>query len=195
MNRLASTLAALAFALALPAHATSTYSIDAAHSEVGFTVRHLLSNVRGSFNDFSGTIVRNAAEPARSSVEFTIQAASIDTRHGKRDEHLRSADFFDVANHPTITFKSKSVERVAEGQYEVTGDLTMRGVTKVVTLPVTFAGEMKDPWGNVKSGFTTSIRLNRKDFGINWNQTLDSGGFLLSDEVEVGISLQAKKDA
>jgi polyisoprenoid-binding protein YceI len=191
MKRIA-TVVALAAALAAPAFAAETWVVDPGHSEVSFQVRHLMSRVRGVFRDFSATIVRDA-DPAKSSVEFTIQATSIDTGIADRDKHLRTADFFDVDNHPTITFKSTSIEKVSDAEYKVTGPLTMRGVTKVITLPVTFDGEMKDPWGNLRAGFSTETTVNRKEFGINWNKALDQGGFLLSDDVEVEIHLSTRK--
>lgn len=187
--------AALALALAVPATAaTTTYSLDPAHSSVGFKVRHFVSKVPGQFTDFSATIVRDDENLANASVEFTIQAKSIDTGNDKRDEHLRSADFFDVANHPLISFKSQKVEKVSDSLYRVTGPLTMRGVTKVVTLDVEFAGEIKDPWGGTRAGLSTSTKLDRKEFNILWNKALDTGGFMLSDEVEVAIELEAVKN-
>lgn len=190
MKRIA--VAALAVALAAPAFAADTWVVDPGHSEVSFQIRHLMSRVRGVFHDFSATIVKDD-DPAKSSVEFTIQAASIDTGIEDRDKHLRTADFFDVENHPTITFKSTSIEKVSDTEYRVTGPLTLRGVTKEITLPVTFDGEMTDPWGNLRAGFSTETTLDRKDFGVNWNRALDQGGFLLSDEVAVEIHLSTKK--
>ncbi|MFN8093711.1 MAG: YceI family protein [Vicinamibacteria bacterium] len=184
---------AAAVALAAPAFAADTYQFDKSHTTVGFSVRHIVTNVGGKFQDFSGTIQVDKAKPESSSVEFTIQAASINTNEPKRDEHLKSPDFFDVANNPTITFKSTSVKPAGKDAFEVTGNLTMRGVTKQVTLPVTFLGEGKDPWGNEKIGFELSTVLNRKDYGINWNKTLDAGGVLVADEVKVQISVEANK--
>jgi polyisoprenoid-binding protein YceI len=186
-------LLAAALALASPALAADTYQFDKAHTTVGFQVRHIVSNVGGKFRDFAGTIRVDRVKPESSSVEFTIQAASIDTSEAKRDEHLKSPDFFDVANQPTITFKSTAVKPTGKDAYEVTGNLTMRGVTKLITLPVTLLGEGKDPWGNEKIGFETSTTLNRKDYGINWNKTLDQGGVLVADEVKVQISVEANK--
>ena len=184
----------LALAAALPAAAATTWVVDPAHSNVDFVVRHLMANVRGQFTAFDATVVMDT-DPAKSSVEFTIQAKSVDTANEQRDAHLRSADFFDVENHPTITFRSTAVRKTGENAYEVTGQLTMRGVTRVITLPVTFLGEMVDPWGNTKVGFETETRLDRKEYGINWNKALDRGGYILSDEVRVAIGLQfgAKK--
>ena len=185
--------AAVAALAALPASAT-TYTIDLSHSNVDFTIRHLIANVRGSFGAFEGTIVMDA-DPAKSSVDFTIQAKSIDTANEQRDGHLRSPDFFDVEKYPTITFKSTAVKKTGDKAYEVTGPLTMRGVTKVVTLPVTFLGEVKDPWGNTKAGFSIATTINRQEFGVSWNKALDQGGFVLGDEVKVEINLEvgAKK--
>jgi polyisoprenoid-binding protein YceI len=180
---------ALATLAALPAAAATTWTIDKSHSNVDFNVRHLMALVRGHFADYEGTIVMDA-DPAKSSVEFTIQSKSIDTANEQRDTHLRSADFFEVEKHPTITFKSTAVKKTGDNAYEVTGPLTMRGVTKVIPLPVAFLGEAKDPWGNTKAGFSLSTVLNRKDFGINWNKALDQGGFILGDEVKVQIDLE-----
>lgn len=188
-------LAVLAAALgaASPVLAADTYQFDKAHTTVGFQVRHVVTNVGGKFLDFSGTIKVDRVKPENSSVEFTIQAASIDTNEPKRDEHLKSPDFFDVANQPTITFKSTSVKPTGKDAYEVTGNLTLHGVTKAITLPVSFLGEGKDPWGNEKVGFELQTTLSRKDYGINWNKTLDQGGLLLGDEVKVQISVEANK--
>ena len=132
----------------------------------------------GRFTDYTGTIQVDRAKPENSTVEFTIQATSIDTDEPRRDQHLRSADFFDVANHPTITFKSTSVKANGKDSFLVTGDLTMRGVTKPVTLPVTLLGEGKDPMGNEKMGLETAVTLNRKDFGLVWNRALETGAML-----------------
>ena len=184
---------AAALAAASPALAADTYQFDKSHTTVGFQVRHVVTNVGGKFRDFSGTIKVDRARPESSSVEFTIQVASIDTSEPKRDEHLKSPDFFDAANQPTITFKSTSVKVTGKDTYEVTGQLTMRGVTKTIALPVTFLGEGKDPWGNEKAGFELQTTLNRKDYGIVWNKTLDQGGVLLGDEVRVQISVEANK--
>jgi polyisoprenoid-binding protein YceI len=184
---------AAALAAASPALAADTYQFDKAHTTVGFQVRHIVTMLGGKFQDFSGTIQVDRAKPESSSVEFTIQVASIFTNEPKRDEHLKSPDFFDAPTHPTIAFKSTSMKAAGKDSWLVTGDLTMRGVTKQVTLPVTFLGEGKDPWGNEKMGFETSTTLNRKDYGINWNKALDQGGVLVGDEVKVQISVEANK--
>lgn len=192
------TIAAALFALtAMPVLAADVHTIDAGHSEVSFQVRHLVTQVRGNFNDYEGTIHLDPANLERSSVDFRIKAASIDTNHADRDKHLRAEDFFHTEKYPEITFKSKSVKKTGKDTYDVAGTLTMRGVSKEVTLPVTYLGAVKDPWGNEKAGFSTEVTLNRKDYGINWNAALDNGGFVLSDEVKVSINLetQKKKDA
>lgn len=195
-----STLATALFAAALttmPVLAADVHTIDAGHSEVSFQVRHLVTQVRGNFNDYEGTINLDPANLEKSSVDFRIKAASIDTNHADRDKHLRGEDFFFAEKHPEITFKSRSIKKAGKDTYHVAGTLTMRGVSKEVTLPVTYLGAVKDPWGNEKAGFATEITLNRKDYGINWNAALDNGGFVLSDEVKVSINLetQKKKDA
>lgn len=179
---------------AVPATATGTWTIDKVHSEASFQVRHFVSKVRGRFTDFSGTVRIDAAKPEASSVEFTIKVASVDTNEPKRDAHLRSPDFFDAAKYPEIRFVSKKVVPVSESKYDVTGDLTMRGVTKEITLPVTFDGIAKDPWGNERAGFETGITLNRKEYGINWNKALDQGGFMLGDDATVSINIEAVKE-
>jgi len=184
---------AAALAAASPALAAETYEFDKSHTTVGFQVRHIFTMLGGKFQDFSGTIGVDRAKPEGSSVEFTIRAASIFTNDAKRDEHLKSPDFFDVAKHPTITFKSTSMKPNGKDSWLVTGDLTMRGVTRQVTLPVSFLGEGKDPWGNEKMGFSTSTTLDRKDYGINWNKALDQGGVLVGDEVKVEIAIEANK--
>ncbi len=186
-------LLAASAATVKPASAADAYTFDKAHTTVLFQVRHLLTNVTGRFRDFDGTIQVDRANPAASVVDFTVQTASIDTSEAKRDEHLRSADFFDVAQHPKLTFRSTSVKPAGKDTYQVTGDLTMHGVTRPVTLTVAFLGETKDPWGNEKLGFDVSGSLDRKDFGINWNKTLDSGGVLVGDEVKVQIAVEANK--
>jgi polyisoprenoid-binding protein YceI len=173
-----------------PALAADTLVIDRSHSQASFQVRHLLSTVRGRFTTFEGTIAMDAAKPEASSVTFTIDAASIDTDNNDRDKHLRSSDFFDVENHPTITFTSQKIKATGKDTYAVTGMLTMRGVAKTITLPVTYLGAAKDPWGSTRAGFTTAITLNRKDYGINWNKALDNGGLLLGDDVLVTVELE-----
>jgi polyisoprenoid-binding protein YceI len=183
-----STLMALS---APPAQAAAeVHAIDAGHSEVSFQIRHLVTQVRGRFNKYEGTVKMDPANMEASSVEFRIKTDSIDTGLPDRDKHLRAADFFDVEKYPEITFKSTKIQKTGKDTYDVTGDFTMRGVTKQITLPVTYLGAVKDPWGNQKAGFETTATLNRKDFGINWNAALDNGGVVLSDEVKIAINLE-----
>ena len=190
-TRFAVLAVALAFAARLDA--ADTYQFDKAHTNVGFQVRHIFTNVSGKFTDFAGTIQVDRAKPENSTVEFTIQSTSIDTSEPRRDTHLRSADFFDVANNPTISFKSTSVKANGKDSWLVAGDLTMHGVTKSIVLPVTLLGEGKDPFGNEKMGLETGLTLNRKDYGLNWNKTLETGGVLVGEEVKVQIAIEANK--
>lgn len=178
---------------ALPLFA-DTWAIDKNHSEANFRVRHMVSKVSGRFNDFAGMINADTKNATASSVQFTIKAASIDTGNADRDKDLRGPNFFDVEKLPEITFKSTSIKPSGKKDaYDVTGDLTMHGVTKRITMPVEFLGSAKDPWGNERAGFTLSTTLNRKDYGINWNKALDAGGTMLGDDVDVTVSLETVK--
>jgi polyisoprenoid-binding protein YceI len=170
--------------------ATRTYKIDKAHSEATFQVRYLLTKVRGRFSDFDGTIQFDEANPEKSTIDVIIQAASIDTNEADRDKHLRSEDFFNVEKFGSITFKSKRITKRNADTYDMVGDLTMHGVTKELTLPVTHLGAGKDPWGRDKIGFETEVTINRKDFGLSWNTALETGGFLIGDDVKVSVSVQ-----
>ena len=189
MKKLAAVLAAL---LAVPALAAETFKIDPAHTETGFTVKHLLiSNVRGQFGKTEGVVVYDEADPSRSRVEATIDVASVNTRDEKRDGHLKSPDFFDVAKYPTITFKSTKVEKAGAGALKVTGNLTMKGVTKQVVLDVAGpSAEVKDPYGNVRRGLSATTELNRKDFGVSYGPDA-----MVSDLVKVQIDAELIKDA
>jgi polyisoprenoid-binding protein YceI len=173
------------------AAATRTFAIDRAHSEAAFTVRHLLTRVRGRFIEFDGAIDFDPADPATGSAHVTIQAASVDTNEPARDAHLRSADFFDVDEHPTLTFVSQRVRVREDRRLDVEGDLTIRGVTRPVTLDVSYLGLAKDPWGVERAGFEATATINRKDFGLAWNAALETGGFLVGDEVRIDLSVQA----
>ena len=179
------------------ASAQDVWSVDKVHSEVSFQVRHFVAKVRGRFTDFTGTINADSAKPEASSVEFTIKTTSIDTANEGRDKHLRSADFFDVEKFPEISFKSSKVKPAGKDKYDVTGTLSMHGVSKEVTLPVSFGGVMttKNREGKelLKSGFETQVTLNRKEYGIVWNTVLDSGGTVLGDDVSVQIQIEATK--
>ena len=168
-----------------------THAIDKMHSEVFFQVRHLLTKVRGRFSEFAGTVLFDEERPEQSSVSVTIDAASVDTGTPDRDTHLRSDDFFAVGTYRTLTFQSSRVVKTGDDTYEVAGTLTIRGVAKEITLPVTYLGTAKDPWGNARAGFEASISLNRKDFGLTWNAALETGGFLVGDEVRISLSIQA----
>jgi polyisoprenoid-binding protein YceI len=188
------TLAVAAFLVTASSLFADTFNVDKVHSETTFQVRHMMSKVSGKFDDFSGKINADRAKPSASSVEFTIKAASINTGNADRDKDLRSANFFDVEKFPEITFKSsKIVPSKKKDLYEVTGDLTIHGVTKHVTLPVEFNGFGKDPWGGERAGFSLTTTINRKDYGINWNKALDNGGVLLGDEVTININIEAVK--
>jgi polyisoprenoid-binding protein YceI len=167
------------------------YAIDKGHSEAVFQVRHLVTRVRGRFKDFEGSIRIDRGRPESSSVEFSIDAASVDTDVADRDTHLRSPDFFDVAKHPRITFVSSGVQPLGSDRYDVTGTLTLRGVAREVTLPVTYLGSARDPWGNERTGFELETKLDRKDYGIVFNAALDNGGLLLGDEVRITINIEA----
>jgi polyisoprenoid-binding protein YceI len=171
--------------------AITTYNFDKSHTEMTFQVRHLVTRVRGRFSDFTGSLKYDDAAPENSSVSVTIQAASVDTNEQQRDGHLRSADFFEVEKHPTITFNSKKMIKKGSDSYDVIGDLTIRGVTKEITLPVTHLGAAKDPWGNQRLGFEAEQTVNRKDFGLMWNAALETGGFLVGDDVKIALQVQA----
>jgi polyisoprenoid-binding protein YceI len=171
--------------------ATRTFAIDTAHSEVTFQVRHLVTRVRGRFTDFAGAVQFDPARPDDSQIAFTINAASIDTAAADRDQHLRSDDFFAVEKYPTITFVSSKVTKKNEAHYDVAGTLTVRGVARQVTLPVTYLGEANDPWGHARVGFETELTINRRDYGLLWNAALETGGFLVGDEVKISVSAQA----
>lgn len=188
---------ALSLALLLPALAAAevaVYKIDPDHSGVNFTIRHFVTNVPGRFKDFDGVVKYDKQNPAASSVSFTIQATSIDTANADRDNHLRGADFFDVEKFPTITFSSSSVKAVDADTLEVTGDMTMHGVTKKITVPVEVLGSMKTPRGE-KAGFESSFEVDRKEFGVTWNRALDNGGAILGDKVKITIAVEADRQA
>ena len=163
------------------------WQIDPAHSAAHFSVRHLMiSNVRGEFGKVSGNVVLDPSDLTKSTVEVSVDATTINTREPQRDEHLRSADFFDVANHPAITFRSKQITAAGAGRFKVTGDLTIRGVTRAVTFNVDGpTPPVKDPWGNVRAGVSATAKINRKDFGLVWNALTEAGGVVVGDEVSI----------
>jgi polyisoprenoid-binding protein YceI len=168
------------------------WEIDSTHSGVHFSVRHMVvAKVRGQFARWSGTISVEDGDLARASVNAVIDASSIETGLSDRDAHLKSADFLDVAKHPELTFKSTRVEKLGDERLRVVGELTIRGTTREVALDVEYAGQTKDPWGNVRAGFTAKTSLDRKDFGLSWNQVLEAGGVLVGDSVTIEIEVEA----
>jgi len=173
--------------------APDTYTIDKQHTEAAFQVRHILTKVRGTFRDVDGIISWDKGNPAKSSVEFRLKTVSIDTGVAQRDNHLRSQDFFWAEKYPEIVFVSTKIVPKGATEFEVTGNLTIRGVTKVITLPVTYLGEQKDPYGNTKAGFETGITIVRQDYGLVWNKALETGGMLVGDQVEITVNIEAAK--
>lgn len=173
-----------------PAAWATTYAIDKDHTTVAFKIRHLFSKLQGTFNEFEGTFDYAPDHPEQWKAEAVIQAASIDTRVEPRDTHLRSADFFDVERHPSITFKSTEVTEATPASAKLHGLLSIHGVEKPVVLDLEVHGEGKDPWGNVRSGFTASTKINRKDFGLTWNKTVEAGQFLVGDDVEIELEVE-----
>jgi polyisoprenoid-binding protein YceI len=173
----------------------TTWAIDPSHSHVEFGVRHLMiATVKGRFTDVKGTVVTGDADPAKGSTEVTIGVASIDTREPQRDAHLKSADFFDVASFPEMTFRSTAIRDVkADGSFTLVGDLTIRGVSKEVALKVTSEGRTKDPWGGERSGFTASTTIKRSDFGLTWNVLLEAGGVTVGEDVKITIDAELVK--
>ncbi len=184
----------LVFAAA-PVAMAETWQIDPAHTNVEFTVRHMMiSNVKGEFQKTAGTITTNGSDPTSAVIDATIDADSLNTRVEKRDGHLKSPDFLDVAKYPTITFKSTKVEANGTGKWKVTGDLTLHGVTKSVVLDVDApAAPIKDPMGNTRAGASATTTISRKDFGLTWNKTMETGGVLVGDEVAIAIDVEAIK--
>jgi polyisoprenoid-binding protein YceI len=169
----------------------STWTIDAAHADVGFAVKHLMiATVRGRFGAVTGAVDFDEAHPLSSKIDITVDVSSIDTRQEQRDNHLRSADFFDTANFPTMRFVSTGIAGDVNGEFRVTGDLTIRGVTKPVTLDATAEGRVRDPWGNERAGFSASGKISRSAFGLTWNQALEAGGVMVGDEVKLSIDVE-----
>lgn len=166
--------------------------IDGSHSEVGFSVKHLMvSTVKGRFGKVSGSFDLDEQDHAKTAIEATIETVSISTNDEKRDGHLRSPEFFDSETYPNITFKSTKVEKVSDDQYIVTGDLTLRDVTKPVTMNVEYSGQVKSPFGDTRSGFSATTSISRKDFGLNWNVALEAGGVMVSDKVQIYLEIEA----
>jgi polyisoprenoid-binding protein YceI len=179
-------------ATTVPTTLTGSYAIDPAHTRIGFVARHaMVTKVRGSFNEFTGTGYFDAENPTNSSAMLTIKAASIDTRNADRDAHLRSNDFFAMDQYPEITFTSTRIEQVDAENFRVTGDLTIKGVTRPVTIEVEYTGAAVDPFGNQRIGFEGTTTVNRKDWGVNWNATLEAGGVLVSEKVTLELEVSA----
>ena len=171
-----------------------SWQLDKAHSSIEFSVRHMMiSTVRGRFEEFEGTFDVNESNPAQSHLSVEIQVASINTREAQRDGHLKSPDFFEVDKYPTMRFTSTRVEKVNDQKVRLVGDLTIKGVTKAVALDVVYAGQAQSPWGTVSAGFTASTKISRKDWGLTWNQTLETGGVLVGDEITINIELELVK--
>jgi polyisoprenoid-binding protein YceI len=176
--------------------ALEQWEFDLVHSSIGFWVRHLMvSKVHGRFTRWSGKLEFDEQGPASSRVEVQVEAASVDTQEPQRDAHLRSPEFLDAEKFPSLTFKSTSVERVSEENFRVRGDLTIRGTTRPVALEVEYGGRVQDPWGGQRAGFSARTSLNRKDFGLGWNQVLETGGVVVGDKVEITLELEAVRKA
>jgi len=176
--------------------ANENWQVDGAHSAVNLTVRHMvISKVRGRFTKWNAKLALDTADIARSAVEVEIEAASIDTGVADRDTHLRSADFLDAQKFPTLRYRSRRVEAPSKDRLRVIGDLTIRDVTREVVLDVDYGGQGKDPWGNQRAGFSATTSINRKDFGLTWNQALETGGLLVADRLNIEIELQAIRQA
>ena len=176
--------------------ANESWQVDGAHSAVNLTVRHMvISKVRGRFTKWNTKLALDTADLSRSTVEVEIEAASIDTGVADRDTHLRSADFLDAEKFPTLRYRSRRVEAPSKDRLRVIGDLTIRDVTREVVLDVEYGGQGKDPWGNQRAGFSATTSINRKDFGLTWNQALETGGLLVADRVDIEIELQAIRQA
>jgi len=174
--------------------ARTTWVIDPAHSEIAFKVKHLMiSNVKGQFNDFSGKLVSDGDDFTTSDIQFQINPASVNTGVADRDGHLKSPDFFDVENFKEITFTSGKLSKISDDEYSLSGNLTIKGISKPVNLSVEFGGLMTDPWGNQKAGFSLNGKLNRKDFGLTWNAALEAGGVLVGDEIRINSEVQLLK--
>jgi polyisoprenoid-binding protein YceI len=175
---------------------TQTWNIDTTHSGVNFSVRHMvIAKVRGRFTRFSGTLTGNTADLTQAKLVADVEADSIDTNMADRDAHLRSPDFFDAASHPKLTFSSTRIERAGEGQYKAYGDLSIRGVTKPVVFDLTVHGQAKDPWGNERVAFQLEGAVERSEFGLRWNQALETGGVLVGERVEIEIEAEAVRAA
>ncbi|CAN7336624.1 YceI family protein [Peribacillus frigoritolerans] len=170
--------------------------VDPTHSAIEFSVKHMMiAKVKGSFNKFEASILANPSDLTTAEIDFTVDVASIDTRNADRDNHLRSADFFDVEKNPTLTFKSTKIVKTDEDEYDVTGNVTLNGVTQEETFSITFEGQGKDPWGNEKAGFSGKGKVKRSDYGLTYNAALETGGVLIGDQITLTIEIEAAKEA
>ncbi|MDQ6418750.1 YceI family protein [Paenibacillus sp. LHD-117] len=172
--------------------AKTVWAVDASHSAVDFSVRHMMiAKVKGTFHAFESNIVADENDLTTAEISFKIDLSSVDTRNGDRDAHLKSGDFFDIEKFPTLDFQATSITKSGEGEYEVTGDVTLHGVTRSETFEVTFEGSGKDPWGNTKAGFSASGSIKRSDYGLTYNAALETGGVLIGDEVKISLEIEA----
>ncbi|MCO0599222.1 YceI family protein [Peribacillus butanolivorans] len=172
------------------------WAIDPTHSAIEFSVKHMMiAKVKGSFNKFEANISANPSDLTTAEIDFTVDVASIDTRNADRDNHLRSADFFDVEKNPTLTFKSMKIVKTGDDEYDVTGDVTLNGFTNEETFAITFEGQGKDPWGNEKAGFSGKGKVKRSDYGLTYNAALETGGVLIGDQITLTIEIEAAKEA
>jgi polyisoprenoid-binding protein YceI len=193
MKKLGTIMMALLLSMGLWAQ-TSNWNFDNSHSSVEFSIDHLvISEVTGKFADYTGSVSTTNENFEEANIEFIIEVASINTDNSDRDDHLRGADFFDVAKYPQITFKSNSFKKVSGKKYQLSGDLTMHGVTKAVTFDVNYGGTVLDPWGNTKAGFKLTGELNRKDYGLTWSKALETGGLVVGDEVTLTVRVELAK--
>lgn len=193
MKKTGITLLALILSAGLWAQ-TTKWQFDNAHTSIEFAIDHMvISEVTGKFSDFNGTVMSNGDAFEKAMIDFNIAVASINTENTDRDDHLRGPDFFDAEKYPEITFKSTDFKKLSDKKYLLTGDLSMHGVTKKVDLEVSFGGIMTDPWGNTKAGFKLTGKINRKDFGLTWNKTLEAGGLLVGEEVSITARVQLVK--
>ena len=179
--------------LASAIFATDKYELDPVHTRIGFTARHLMiNNVSGRFTDFTGNILYDEQDITKSAVEVKIQAASVSTENKMRDDDLRSANFFDIAKYPEITFQSSRIEKQGDG-YTCVGTLTMHGVSKEITIPFTILGKVKDPWGNTRVGLEAELKVDRRDWGLTYSKTLDSGGLVVGNDIKIDLNVEAVK--
>ncbi|MBN2982800.1 MULTISPECIES: YceI family protein [Cohnella] len=174
--------------------AKAKWTVDVSHSEIGFSVKHMMiAKVKGTFHGFEASIEADPADLTTADIEFAIDLSSVDTRNADRDNHLKSADFFDIEKNPKLLFKATKIVRTGDDEYDITGDVTLHGVTRSETFSATFEGVGKDPWGNEKAGFSATGSLKRSDYGLTYNAALETGGVLIGDEVKIAIEIEAAK--